>query len=168
MTKWRLLLLVAVGILLTALGLGYRHFWLARPVGEGAAGPPVAREPFAEIWTSEKVLLLGVGDSVTAGFGASPGRSYFERLVRSPDDEFPEMKGIHLSAVFPSLRAETMAISGSTSIHHLDTLRDELEAQDGETLGLVVMTTGGNDIIHMYGRMPPREGAMYGATFEQA
>ncbi len=30
------------------------------------------------------------------------------------------------------------------------------------------MTTGGNDLIHNYGRSPPREGAMYGATFEQA
>jgi hypothetical protein len=30
------------------------------------------------------------------------------------------------------------------------------------------MTTGGNDLIHNYGRTPPREGAMYGATMEQA
>ena len=30
------------------------------------------------------------------------------------------------------------------------------------------MTTGGNDIIHNYGQTPPHEGAMYGATFEQA
>jgi hypothetical protein len=30
------------------------------------------------------------------------------------------------------------------------------------------MTSGGNDLIHWYGRTPPREGAMYGATFEQA
>ena len=30
------------------------------------------------------------------------------------------------------------------------------------------MTTGGNDIIHNYGRTPPREEAMYGATFEEA
>jgi hypothetical protein len=30
------------------------------------------------------------------------------------------------------------------------------------------MTTGGNDLIHFYGQLPPREGAMYGATFAQA
>ena len=30
------------------------------------------------------------------------------------------------------------------------------------------MTSGGNDLIHNYGRSPPREGAMYGATLEQA
>jgi hypothetical protein len=30
------------------------------------------------------------------------------------------------------------------------------------------MTTGGNDIIHLYGLAPPKEYAMYGATIEQA
>ena len=30
------------------------------------------------------------------------------------------------------------------------------------------MTSGGNDIIHSYGRMPPKEGAMYNTTFSQA
>ncbi len=30
------------------------------------------------------------------------------------------------------------------------------------------MTSGGNDLIHSYGRSPPRECAMYGATIEQA
>ena len=35
-------------------------------------------------------------------------------------------------------------------------------------VGIVVLTTGGNDLIHNYGRTPPKEGAMYGATFEQA
>jgi hypothetical protein len=30
------------------------------------------------------------------------------------------------------------------------------------------MTSGGNDLIHNYGRSKPREGAMYGATFAEA
>jgi hypothetical protein len=30
------------------------------------------------------------------------------------------------------------------------------------------MTTGGNDLIHNYGRTAPRDGAMYGCTYEQA
>jgi hypothetical protein len=29
------------------------------------------------------------------------------------------------------------------------------------------MTTGGNDVVHNYGRTPPSEGAMYGARFDQ-
>jgi len=43
-----------------------------------------------------------------------------------------------------------------------------LATNDPKVLGIVVMTTGGNDIIHNYGRTPPREEAMYGATFEAA
>ena len=35
-------------------------------------------------------------------------------------------------------------------------------------VGLIVMTTGGNDLIHNYGRTPPREQAMYGSTWAQA
>jgi hypothetical protein len=30
------------------------------------------------------------------------------------------------------------------------------------------MTSGGNDLIHWYGRTKPREGAMYGASYEEA
>ena len=168
MRKWRLVLWAAVAIVLIAAALGYRHYWLARPIGQGPAGPPVPREPFSQTWTTREVLLLGIGDSVTAGFGASPGHSYFERLAENPEDECPQMQGANLSAVLPNLRAENLAISGSTSIDHLEVLRERLETQEPPTLGLVVMTTGGNDLIHMYGRMPPREGAMYGATFEQA
>jgi hypothetical protein len=47
-------------------------------------------------------------------------------------------------------------------------LRERLDVRDPDTLGLVVITTGGNDLIHDYGRTPPREGAMYGATLEEA
>jgi lysophospholipase L1-like esterase len=113
-------------------------------------------------------LLIGLGDSVTAGFGASPGHSYFKRLVKNPDDEFPDMQGICLSEVLPNLESHNHSLSGTTSLECLDVLIPRFEVQDEETLGIVVLTTGGNDIIHNYGRTPPREGAMYGATVQQA
>ena len=159
--------LAAVGFLLIAVALAYLYFTFARPVGSGPAGPAVPREAFAKPWTAHKVLLLGLGDSVTAGFGVSPPYSYFNRLVKNPSDEFADVRGICLGAVLPNLRAENRALSGSTSIGHLATIRG-LEKQDADTFGLVVITTGGNDLIHNYGRSPPREGAMYGATWEQA
>ena len=37
-----------------------------------------------------------------------------------------------------------------------------------DVFGVVVASIGGNDVIHMYGRAPAREGAMYGATLQQA
>jgi hypothetical protein len=45
---------------------------------------------------------------------------------------------------------------------------EKLEKQPDDVFGIVVMTSGGNDLIHWYGRTPPREGALYGATWQQA
>jgi lysophospholipase L1-like esterase len=164
----RLVVLLALGVVLLAAAWTFSHCWLERPVGEGPAGPPVPDEPFAAAWTERPVLLLGMGDSVTAGFGASRGKSYFDRLARNPADEFPDMQGKCLAAVFPKLQTLNLAISGSTSITHLDVLEERPPVQDAQTLGIVVMTTGGNDVIHNYGRTPPKEGAMYGATLAEA
>ena len=147
----------------------YVEFKLRRPVGDGPAGPAIEAEPFASTWTDHKVHLLGIGDSVTRGFGAkSNSHSYFERLRVNPKDEWPGMKGKHLTAVLPNLSASNVAISGSTSLDHERIIETELEPFPDDVFGLVVMTTGGNDLIHSYGRRPPEEGAMYGASLEQS
>ena len=162
--------LTRIGFIITLVAIGvmaYIQFWLIKPVGSGPAGPQPPREAFAKPWTNHNVLLLGLGDSVTAGFGVPAAYSYVGRLVENPPDEFESMQGICLSAVLPNLHVENKAISGSTSLMHLATIRS-LEKQPADTFGLVVMTTGGNDLIHNYGQTPPREGAMYGATLEQA
>jgi lysophospholipase L1-like esterase len=70
--------------------------------------------------------------------------------------------------VIPDLDTLNLSMSGSTSIELLEYQLPRLKAQPKDVLGLVVVTTGGNDIIHDYGRAPPREHAMFGATFEQA
>ncbi len=166
--KRRRYTLLAVGIVLIAACLFYRQFWFARPVGVGSAGPPVPLEAFKHTWTERPVVLLGVGDSVTAGLGASRSElSYFSRLVECPSDDFSDMRGRCLSATLPNLEAVNVAVSGSNSIQHLDCIKG-LASHDTEVLGIVVMTTGGNDLIHWYGRSEPQEGAMYGASWEQA
>ena len=144
------------------------HFWMRRPVGHGPAGPAVARAAFQRVWSDRPVLLVGLGDSVTAGFGARPGYSYFDRLVANPPDEFPDLLGVNLSAVFPRLRATNLAVSGSTSSHPVRGQLSKLAPQPADVFGLVVITTGGNDLLHNYGRTPPSAEAMYGATREQA
>lgn len=157
------------GILLIVAAVAYRQFWLARPIGSGPAGPSVPRAPFTQVWTLRRVLVVGIGDSITAGLGAArPSHSLFNRLVRNPADEFPEMDGLCSSAVFPKIETRNIAVSGSTSLDHVDAIRTRLPRQDPATFGLVIMTTGGNDLIHWYGQRPPREGAMYGATLQQA
>ena len=145
----RLGLLLAIGSMLIVGALAYIALFMTRPIGSGPAGPAVDRARFDRVWSEKDVVLFGVGDSITAGLGAdSIDRSYFNRLVANPDDEFPELRGVCLTAVLPNLRTENVAISGSTSLMHLEMLRERLPTYDLQTSGIVVMTTGGNDLIH--------------------
>lgn len=159
----RLIVLIAVGLMVIGATVVWRHYRYARPVGVGPAGPAVPHEAFASTWSDRKVVLLGLGDSVTQGLGASPGRMYFRRLVTNPSDEFADMQGICLSRVLPNLEPLNLSLSGTTSIECVDYQLPKLKPYDAEAFGVVVMTTGGNDVIHNYGRTPPREGAMFGA-----
>ena len=144
------------------------NFYCYLPAGSGPARPAVPAGNFGKPWTQRKVLLVGLGDSVTAGWGVPSGYGYFDRLAKNVPDEFADMKGLCLSATIPKLSVLNLAVSGSDSFYHLQKEIAAFKVQDADVLGLVVMTTGGNDIIHSYGRSPPREGAMYGATAEQA
>ena len=163
--KWMALIAVTLG----SCFYGFKYFWLDHPVGAGPAGPPISRAAFDAAWSERDVLLVGFGDSVTAGLGAKPGsKSYFNRLIKTADDEDRDMQGLCLSKVLPNLRHENYARSGSTSIENPEYLVPRLQTQTESTFGLVVMTTGGNDIIHSYGRQTPKEGAMYGASYDQA
>jgi len=159
---------IGVGLLLIAWAGAWLLFKFAHPVGSGPAGSAVNREAFSRPWTSRQVLLVGLGDSVTAGFGARKGYSYFDRLAKNPADEFPELNGVCLPAVFSNFGSTNLAISGSTSSEVPTRQLSLLATNDAKVLGIVVMTTGGNDIIHNYGRTPPREEAMYGASLDEA
>lgn len=160
--------LAVAGVLLVLAVLAYLYLFVSRPVGRGAAGPAVERGAFAVAWTQRPVLLLGIGDSVTAGFGASAGHAYFDRLADSRKDDPADIAGVDLRAVIPNLRTLNLAVSGTTSLQHFEREIPKIPPQPPEVFGIVVMTTGGNDLIHNYGRSVPREGAMYGATAAQA
>jgi len=164
----RLIGVVLVGLGLIAGAAGFLFFQYARPVGAGAAGPVVARESFSKPWSTRPVLLVGLGDSVTAGFGARKGYGYFDRLIQNPAEEFPELSQVCLSTALPKLTFTNLSVSGSTSTEVMARQLALLPTNSPEVLGLVVITTGGNDLIHNYGRTPPREEAMYGATWEEA
>jgi lysophospholipase L1-like esterase len=168
--RWgkRLILFLVAGAVCVILAGLYLHFSFGHSIGSGPAGPSVNPGPFRSEWTTRPVLLVGLGDSVTAGFGAPRGYGYFDRLVKNPVDEFQELKSISLSKVLPALRSTNLAVSGSVSSEVLRSQLPSLAPADSNTLGLVMITTGGNDLIHNYGRTPPRELAMYGAAWESA
>ena len=163
----RLIALLVAGVLIAGAAAAWRHFVYARPVGSGPASPHVPREPFETQWSSRRVILLGLGDSVTDGLGASAGKSYFKRLVSNLADEFDDLKGSNLSVVLPRLKAVNRSVSGMTSIECVDHQLPKLSPYPPEVFGVVVMTVGGNDVVHNYVRTRPREGAMYGASVTQ-
>jgi hypothetical protein len=152
-------------VVIIAGGIVYFNIYL--PQGEGAAMPEVPAEPFKHIWSEKKMLLLGIGDDITSDSGVKEGFSYFQRLVRNPSGDSPDMPGKNLSKVFPNLTNTNTASSWSTSINHLEGFTmAQINPQD--VYGIVVLTTGLNELLHSYGKEPPNERAMYGATIEQA
>jgi lysophospholipase L1-like esterase len=164
----RLRWILAIGGIAVVAVLLFINYRFILPVGTGPAGPPVAAKPFEQPWSDRKVVLVGIGDSVTTGFGATKGKGHVERLVDNPPDEFADMQGRSLRRVLPNLQVKNIAVSGSNSLQHVGYVESNLEQQPEDVFGIVVMTCGGNDLIHSYGRHPPREGAMYGATLQQA
>jgi lysophospholipase L1-like esterase len=154
--------------LLIIAAAGYLHILQSRPIGTGPAGPPVPSTAFARPWSEKQFLLIGLGDSVTAGFGARRGYSYFDRLVTNSPQEFGDMSGRCLGVVLPHLQFTNLAVSGSTSSEHAAHQLSKLPKMSSNVVGLIVMTTGGNDLIHNYGKTAPRDGAMFGATWEEA
>ena len=155
-------------MLVLLLGGAWYYFYCSCPVGNGPAGQAISREKFATAWTTRNVLLVGIGDSVTDGFGARKKYSYFDRLIENPVDEFVDMRGICLKTVLPGLATTNLAVSGTTSFEHLEKQLPRLRFAGSNVFGLIVMTTGGNDLIHNYGRTLPKENAMYGATLSEA
>ncbi|WP_442505815.1 SGNH/GDSL hydrolase family protein [Novipirellula sp. SH528] len=166
--RTRLVILLTIAAL-TFIGVfGYIEYYLARPVGEGPAGPQVDASAFRKTWSKDPIQVIGVGDSITAGLGAkSPSHTFFNRVITNPSDEFADLDGVCLSAVLPNLKVENFAISGSESKTHLDVIQNTIPVYE-DARGIVLMTSGGNDLIHSYGRSAPRECAMYSATLEQA
>src|SRR5580692_8996204 len=115
MKSKRMIFVLLAGLVLIGGMAAYLFFSFARPAGSGPAGPAVDHDLFSSAWTSRRILFVGLGDSVTAGFGARKGYSYFDRLAKNPADEFPKMNGICLASVFPNFQYTNLAISGSTS-----------------------------------------------------
>lgn len=168
--RWRVVFLILFLIVLSAGYVGWRLYNAVRPrpIGQGPAGPAVELAPFERVWSREPHVLVGIGDSVTRGLGAAKRLTYFELLLNNDDSVHPDMTGRDLLHVLPNLTARNYAQDYTTSQDHLEGQLVRLPVYDHNVRGLVVMTSGGNDLIHDYGRTPPRDGAMYGCTYKEA
>lgn len=163
--RWQMALMVVIGY------FAARYFLFGRfkhPTGSGPAGPAVATEAFQKAWSTNQFVLIGIGDSVTAGFGASEKHGYFEMLLQNDDAKYPDMQGRDLRHVLPDIAFQNRSVSYTVSEEHLKDQVPGVKSCPPSVCGIVVITTGGNDLIHDYGRSAPRDGAMYGCTYDQA
>jgi lysophospholipase L1-like esterase len=168
--RWRVALLVFLLICLGFSYIGCRLYNVVRvrPMGDGAAGPAIAKVPFEKIWSQQPHVLLGIGDSVTRGLGANKEHTYFQLLIRNDDAMYPDMTGMDLATVLPKLEYRNYAQDYSTTQDHIDNQLSRISQYEPNMRGIIVMTSGGNDLIHDYGRTPPQDSAIYGCTYTQA
>ena len=167
--RWQTISLVILSLLIVV-GYGFcrlRFVLMPPSMGSGPAGPTVSSGPFEKIWTQRKVVLIGVGDSITNGFGAPEGLGYFELLQSNHDDVCRDMQHKDLKTVLPNLTAYNYSQDYTVTQEHLDKQLPRLKTFAEDIFGIIVITSGGNDLIHDYGRTPPRDGAMYGCTYQQ-
>jgi len=168
--RWRFLVLFIV-LCLWAIGYaGLRIYLITRvlPMGIGPAGPSVSPASFQNVWSDDKYMLVGLGDSITRGLGTSRPFTYFQLLARNNNEHCPEMTGCDLLSVLPNLQYENFAQDFTVTQQHIDTQLPRIPVYPTDVQGIVVLTTGGNDLIHDYGRSKPRDGAMYGCSYRKA
>jgi lysophospholipase L1-like esterase len=124
--------------------------------------------------TSERLYVLGFGDSVTKGYCASAGHSYLELLANNDDDLYPNWQGRDLASKFESVDVDNSAINGTTSCDYTSGgIDDAVQAWLSEhTFAadrvIVVITLGGNDLLEPYGCGSQRDCAVYCSSVEEA
>ena len=164
--RW-LLGLVLVASLTAAVHLYYRSA-APRPVGAGPAGPPVDPAHFESPWSKDTIVLVGLGDSITQGHGASPGYSYFELLLNNDDLVYQDLIGCDLRTVLPNVRAVNLAVRASTSAQLAREQLPRLERVDKELCGLIVITSGSADVLPPPGKPAAGAGSIYGCSPHEA
>lgn len=167
--RWRVVGLVLMLILSVFGYVGWRIYWVLqpRPMGSGPAGPTPDASRFEQPWRQGKVFVLALGDSITRGYGATRSSNYVSMVIRNDDEMYPDMKGLDLQAVLPQMESKNVAVDFTTTEDHLVRQLPKIETFGPDVFGIVLITSGGNDLIHDYGRSTPRDGAMYGCTIEQ-
>lgn len=173
-TKWYKLRLrtILLCLLIIAVSCGYvgwrfHNATRIRLMGSGPAGPAIAAAPFQQPWLEKPVVFIGIGDSVTRGLGAPKQLTYFPLLMHNSDPHYPDMAGKDLSHVVTIQSFLNYAQDYSISQDHIDQQLVKIPHYDDSVHGIIVVTSGGNDLIHDYGRSAPQHDAMYGCSYRQ-
>jgi hypothetical protein len=99
---------------------------------------------------SAPARVIFLGDSITAGSGASAGLAYPDLLVANVSTEWPEHDEIDLQSLYPDLdEVIDVSVGGATTASLLANQLPDLSGRVGESVvgqSIVVFTIGGNDM----------------------
>ncbi len=137
--------------------------FITKPMGRGPVNLEVPRAPFQQVLSAEKIWLIGLGDSVITGFG-SQGRGLFPLLLGQVADDPLQL---NLKQVYSQIEYLNLAENSTTTAMHEGNVR----AHKPQLLALhapaiIILSTGGIDLVHNYGQTPPHDGALYGSPAE--
>lgn len=147
----RFALLVAVGFLL---------------MGAEPCQPPTPPPP---VHLAAADVFINLGDSVAAGYNASPRDrlSYKKLLLANDNATWPTWAGRDLSTRFPGLRFYDYAQSGATSKNVLQSQLPNAKNVSASVGVLVVVHVGGNDLNDDFGAALLDQGRTFKANLVQ-
>jgi lysophospholipase L1-like esterase len=107
---------------------------------------------------------------VSTGYCASAKHSYVEMLVNNDDAKYPDYAGKDLAHHFIATAVENIALAGSTSCDFsASDIHSQLTSLAPEVAQtIVVITLGGNDLIHPYSCGTPHDCSEYCSSLSQA
>lgn len=100
---------------------------------------------------SGRQCYVALGDSMLIDYYAGgPGWGAASLLYKNLDDVYPDWKGKDLSTLFPGIKFHNLTSDGATTSTVLNWQLPRVPTGENQPT-IVVMTVGGNDLLHHYG-----------------
>ena len=100
---------------------------------------------------SGRQCYVALGDSMLIDYYAGgPGWGAASLLYKNLDDVYPDWKGKDLSTLYPGIKFHNLTSDGATTNTVLNWQLPRVPTGENQPT-IVVMTVGGNDLLHHYG-----------------
>ena len=100
---------------------------------------------------SGRQCYVALGDSMLIDYYAGgPGWGAASLLYKNLDDVYPDWKGKDLSTLYPGIKFHNLTSDGATTSTVLNWQLPRVPTGENQPT-IVVMTVGGNDLLHHYG-----------------
>jgi lysophospholipase L1-like esterase len=113
--------------------------------------------------------VIAFGDSVSTSYCASAKHGYVDMIVNNDDTKYPDYAGKDLAHHFIGVATKNIALAGTTSCDFATSdIHTDLAGLPDVNQTIIVITLGGNDLIHPYTCGTPHDCQEYCSTLAQA